>query len=307
MRLETSPEDIQGMAAAEGILTARGGMTSHAAVVARGMNVCCVAGAAEIKVNEAAGTLTVNGQVFKEGDFISLDGNTGRFYAGKLPVVDPDMSGDFDTVLKWCESIATTEVHANCDTPHDARVAKSFGAKGIGLCRTEHMFFAEDRINIVREMIIADDTPARIKALDKLLPFQRSDFHGLLGEMSGMPVIIRLIDPPLHEFLPHEEKDQHILAKVLNIPVSAIKVTRASLAHPLHHLRVHSLHQSPQTKPPNHPTTPPQAKVESLHEFNPMLGFRGCRLGVVYPEINAMQVRAIFEVSGGVGVSCSTH
>jgi len=262
VRTETSPEDIKGMAAAEGILTARGGMTSHAAVVARGMNVSCVAGAASIKVNEAKGELSVAGKVFKEGDYISLDGNTGRFYAGQLPVVDPKINEDFDTVLKWCESIATTEVRANADTPHDAQIARNFGAKGIGLCRTEHMFFAEDRINIVREMIIAEDTPARVKALDKLLPFQRSDFHGLLGAMSGLPVIIRLIDPPLHEFLPHEDKDQHILAKVLNIPVADIK-----------------------------------AKVESLHEFNPMLGFRGCRLGVVYPEINAMQVRAIFEAS----------
>lgn len=262
VRLETSPEDIKGMAAAEGILTARGGMTSHAAVVARGMNVCCVAGAADIKVDEDKGILLAGGKTFKEGDFLSLDGNTGRFFSEKLPVVDPDVSGDFDTILNWCSSIATTDVMANADTPHDAQVARNFGAKGIGLCRTEHMFFAEDRINIVREMIIASDTEARIKALDKLLPFQQSDFHGLLGAMTDLPVIIRLIDPPLHEFLPHEEKDQVHLASVLGTTPEAIK-----------------------------------AKVEELHEFNPMLGFRGCRLGVVYPEINAMQVRAIFQAS----------
>jgi pyruvate,orthophosphate dikinase len=262
VRLETSPEDIKGMAAAEGILTARGGMTSHAAVVARGMNVCCVAGASDIKVDEEGGTLTVAGKTFKENDFISLDGNTGKFYSGKLPVVDPEVSGDFDTVLKWCSEVATTEVRANADTPHDAQVALNFGARGIGLCRTEQMFFAEDRINIVREMIIAANTDARVKALDKLLPFQRADFHGILGVMSGLPVIIRLIDPPLHEFLPHEEKDQEHLAKVLGTSAATIK-----------------------------------AKVDDLHEFNPMLGFRGCRLGVVYPEINAMQVRAIFQAS----------
>jgi pyruvate,orthophosphate dikinase len=262
VRLETSPEDIKGMAAAEGILTARGGMTSHAAVVARGMNVCCVAGASSIKVDESAKKLTVDGKTFGELDYVSLDGNTGKFYEGKMPVIDPEINTDFETVLSWCSEIATTEVRANADTPHDAQVARGFGAQGIGLCRTEHMFFAEDRINIVREMIIAKDTVAREKALTKLLPFQRSDFHGLLGAMSGLPVIIRLIDPPLHEFLPHEEKDQITLSKVLNVPVSDIKAT-----------------------------------VESLHEFNPMLGFRGCRLGVVYPEINAMQIRAIFEAS----------
>lgn len=262
VRLETSPEDIKGMAVAEGILTARGGMTSHAAVVARGMNVCCIAGASEIKVDEEKGTLLVGGVTFKEGDWISLDGNSGKFFKEKLPVVDPDPSGDFNTILDWCSEIATTEVRANADTPHDAAVARSFGAKGIGLCRTEHMFFAEDRINIVREMIIAKDTPAREVALAKLLPFQRSDFYGLLGEMSGLPVIIRLIDPPLHEFLPHELKDQEILAKELGLSVGDI-----------------------------------QSKVEELHEFNPMLGFRGCRLGIVYPEINAMQIRAVFEAA----------
>lgn len=262
VRLETSPDDIKGMAAAEGILTARGGMTSHAAVVARGMNVCCVAGASSIKVDESAGVVSVGGKTFKENDWISLDGNTGKFYGGQLPVVDPDTSGDFNTILEWCAEIATCDVRANADTPHDAQVARGFGANGIGLCRTEHMFFAEDRINIVREMIIAKDTPAREVALAKLLPFQRSDFHGILGAMSGLPVIVRLIDPPLHEFLPHETKDQEVLAGVLKVPVGEIA-----------------------------------AKVAELHEFNPMLGFRGCRLGVVYPEINAMQIRAIFEAS----------
>lgn len=262
-RLETSPEDIVGMAASEGVLTARGGMTSHAAVVARGMNLPCVAGCNDITVNEAKGELFVKGVQFKEGDFLTLDGNTGNFYGGKMAVEDPKLDGDFHTVLEWCTEIATMQVHANADTGHDAKVALGFGAQGIGLCRTEHMFFAADRILAVREMIIADNLKDRNVALDKLLPFQIADFKQILGAMSGLPVIIRMIDPPLHEFLPQETKEQQELADVVaGGDVSVIK-----------------------------------KKVASMHEFNPMLGFRGCRLGVVFPEITAMQARAIFLAS----------
>lgn len=261
-RLETSPEDITGMVASEGVLTARGGMTSHAAVVARGMNLPCIAGCNDI-TDITVNSVTIKGKVFKEGDWFSLDGNTGNFYLGKLAVEDPKVDENFQAILGWCKEFRTMEVRANADTPHDALVARNFGADGIGLCRTEHMFFAADRILAVREMIIADNTADRVKALDKLLPFQRADFKGILGAMDGLPVIIRLIDPPLHEFLPHDAKEQQALADVVaGGDISVIK-----------------------------------AKVDSLHEFNPMLGFRGCRLGVVYPEINAMQIRAIFEAS----------
>lgn len=263
VRLETSPEDITGMNASQGILTARGGMTSHAAVVARGMNVPCVAGCSEIAVNEKKKTLTVGDKEYQEGAWLSLDGNTGNFYAGKLAVEDPVLDDNFHKVIRWCKESSSMVVRANADTPHDAQVAKSFGAGGVGLCRTEHMFFAPDRILAVREMIIAETKEARQRALDKLLPFQREDFKGILGAFSGQPVIIRLLDPPLHEFLPHEDREQQALAdQVANGDISVIK-----------------------------------KKVAALHEFNPMLGFRGCRLGVVYPEINAMQMRAIFEAS----------
>jgi pyruvate,orthophosphate dikinase len=263
VRLETSPEDISGMAAAEGILTARGGMTSHAAVVARGMNVCCIAGCSDITVNEAKGYFSVkNGPTFKFGDWLSLDGNTGNFYHGKIAESEPDLHGEFGTLLQWSDAFRTMGVQANADTPKDAKIARDFGATGIGLCRTEHMFFNKERIVSVRKMILADNKEARVKALNELLPYQRADFHGILEAMDGCPVIIRLIDPPLHEFLPHDDKDIHELANQLGVSVAAVK-----------------------------------AKVESLHEFNPMLGFRGCRLGVVYPEINAMQVTAIFEAA----------
>jgi pyruvate,orthophosphate dikinase len=232
-------------------------------VVARGMNLPCICGAAELSVNEDAKTFTVGKNTYKEGDWLSLDGNTGKYYAGKLPVEDPQMTDDFMKILEWSREVATMEVRANADTPKDAQVARGFGAQGIGLCRTEHMFFGADRILPMREMIIADTKEAREKALAKLLPIQRSDFYGVMGEMSGLPVIIRLIDPPLHEFLPHEEKEQQEVAnQVAGGDINVIK-----------------------------------AKVAALHEFNPMLGFRGCRLGVVYPEINAMQVRAVFEAS----------
>lgn len=263
VRNETSPEDILGMAASQGILTARGGMTSHAAVVARGMNLPCISGCADITVDEKNKTVVIDGKVYHEGDFLSLDGNTGKFYAGQLPTLAPQLDADFHTVMGWCDEFADIEVRANADNETDAAIASEFGAKGVGLCRTEHMFFQPDRILAVREMIIADTEEARRKALDKLLPFQRKDFYGILGSMSDKPVIIRLIDPPLHEFLPHEEKDLQILADdIAGGDVSVIK-----------------------------------RKVDSLHEMNPMLGFRGCRLGVVYPEINEMQIRAIFEAS----------
>lgn len=263
VRTETSPEDITGMTVSQGILTSRGGMTSHAAVVARGMNLPCISGASDVVVNEHAKTFACGGKTYKEGDWMSLDGNTGAFYEGKLPVQDAKLDANFHKILQWAREASSMQVRANADTPHDAQVARKFGAQGIGLCRTEHMFFGADRILPMREMIIASDTKAREKALAKLLPIQRGDFHGILGEMSGLPVIIRLIDPPLHEFLPHEEKEQQEVAnQVAGGDISVIK-----------------------------------KKVAALHEFNPMLGFRGCRLGVVYPEINAMQVRAIFEAS----------
>jgi pyruvate,orthophosphate dikinase len=263
VRLETSPEDISGMAAAEGILTARGGMTSHAAVVARGMNVPCIAGCSELTVNEEAGIFSISGQTFKKGEWITLDGTTGVFFAGKLEVEEPKVAGEFATFMGFAKEFQTMDVRANADTPHDAQIARSFGANGIGLCRTEHMFFKAERIFAVREMILANDLAGRQKALDKLLVFQRNDFYGLLKEMSGLPVIIRLLDPPLHEFLPHEDKEQQELANA--IAGGNVQVIKD--------------------------------KVHSLAEFNPMLGFRGCRLGIVYPEINAMQVRAIFEAS----------
>lgn len=262
-RLETSPEDISGMASAEGVLTARGGMTSHAAVVARGMGICCVSGCSAITIDEEAGVFSAGGVSFKEGDWISLDGSTGYFYKGEMPVIRPKISGDFKTFMGYCHKYTNLEVFTNADNPHDAQVAKDFGAKGIGLCRTEHMFFNEERIFSVRKMIMAADTKEREAALAELLPYQRADFKGLMDVMSGHTVIIRLLDPPLHEFLPHEEKEQRILADAIaGGNIQAIK-----------------------------------DKVDSLSEFNPMLGFRGCRLGVVYPEINAMQVKAIFQAA----------
>ncbi|MDB5598759.1 MAG: pyruvate phosphate dikinase [Xanthobacteraceae bacterium] len=262
VRVETSPEDIHGMHAAEGILTTRGGMTSHAAVVARGMGKPCVSGAGSLRVDYNAGTLTIAGQVFKKGDNITIDGSTGQVLAGKVAMVEPEMSGEFGTLMGWADSVRTLGVRANADTPADARVAIKFGAEGIGLCRTEHMFFDEDRILAVREMILADEEGARRKALAKLLPMQRADFVELFVIMQGLPVTIRLLDPPLHEFLPHTEKD---IAEV----AASLKTDPAKLRH----------------------------RAQELHEFNPMLGFRGCRLAIVYPEIAEMQARAIFEAA----------
>ena len=262
VRVETSPEDLSGMDAAEGILTARGGMTSHAAVVARGMGKCCVSGAGGIKVSYKDRTMTADGEVYKEGDFISLNGTSGIVYSGKIKTVDPEVSGDFAKLMELAEKHTRMSVRTNADTPKDSRVAREFGAKGIGLCRTEHMFFEGDRIRAMREMILANDEAGRRKALEKLLPIQREDFEGIFEAMKDLPVTVRLLDPPLHEFLPHDEKSQEEMAKEMGVSADDVK-----------------------------------AKVDSLHEFNPMLGHRGCRLGNTYPEITEMQARAIIEAA----------
>src|SRR6266705_2152808 len=262
VRVETSPEDIHGMHAAEGILTTRGGMTSHAAVVARGMGKPCVSGAGTLRVDYAAGTLSVAGQTFRQGDQVTIDGSTGQVLAGRVPMIEPELSGEFSTLMGWADSVRKLGVRANADTPNDARVALKFGAEGIGLCRTEHMFFEEDRIRAVREMILADDEKSRRAALTKLLPMQRTDFVELFEIMQGLPVTIRLLDPPLHEFLPHSEEE---IADV----AAAMGADPKKLAD----------------------------RARDLHEFNPMLGFRGCRLAIAYPEIAEMQARAIFEAA----------
>jgi pyruvate, phosphate dikinase len=262
VRLETSPEDIEGMVASEGILTVRGGMTSHAAVVARGMGTCCVAGCGDIKVNEKAKTFEAAGDVYHEGDYISLDGSTGNVYGKAIKTVDPEISGYFGTFMAWADEIRTLKVRTNADTPRDARKAIKFGAEGIGLCRTEHMFFDEDRIPAVREMIISKTEGQRRRALEKLLPMQREDFIGIYEAMEDRPVTIRFLDPPLHEFLPTEDEDIKDLAKEMDLTPEELKST-----------------------------------IESLHEFNPMMGHRGCRLTVSYPEIAEMQTRAIIEAA----------
>ncbi len=262
VRLETSPEDLKGMYAANGILTARGGMTSHAAVVARGMGKCCVSGAGDVKVNYKTRSFTVDGKTFKEGDWISLDGSTGRIYEGKVATHEPEVKGNFANLMDLAEKFTKMKVRTNADTPHDATVAREFGAVGIGLCRTEHMFFEGDRIVAMREMILSDTEEGRRKALKKLLPYQREDFEGIFEAMKGYPVTIRLLDPPLHEFVPHEEKNQAEMAKEMGISPEEVK-----------------------------------SKVESLYEMNPMLGHRGCRLGNTYPEITEMQARAIIEAA----------
>jgi len=262
VRIETSPEDLRGMHAAEGILTARGGMTSHAAVVARGMGKCCVSGAGDVAVDYKARTMTIKGVTFKEGDWMSLNGTTGEVYEGKVATITPQLSGNFGKIMDLADKYTRMYVRTNADTPHDAQVARDFGAKGIGLCRTEHMFFEGERIWAVREMILADDLAGRQKALDKLLPIQRGDFEGILEAMDGFGVTIRLLDPPLHEFTPNEPEAQQEMAEKLGVDVKIVK-----------------------------------EKVESLHEFNPMLGHRGCRLGNTYPEITEMQARAIIEAA----------
>ena len=263
VRLETSPEDIEGMNDAEGILTIRGGMTSHAAVVARGMGRCCVSGCGELKIDEEKKTLTTkDGKVFKEGDYISLDGSTGNVYGEQIKTVEPEFSGDFGTFMKLVDEVKTLGVRANADNPKDASVAHKYGAEGIGLCRTEHMFFEKDRIFAFRQMIAAETLEQREKALEKILPYQREDFEGLFREMDGLPVIIRYLDPPLHEFLPHTDEEIKPLAKELGVTFESLK-----------------------------------SRVESLKEFNPMMGHRGCRLAVTYPEIAKMQTRAVIEAA----------
>ena len=265
VRIETSPEDLKGMLDAAGILTQRGGMTSHAAVVARGMGKCCVSGAGELQIDYKARTIKIGEYTIKEGDWISLNGSTGEVYLGQVATQAADLSGDFGKLMELAGKYATMKVRANADTPKDAEQAFAFGAEGIGLCRTEHMFFEGERIKAVREMILADDEAGRRVALAKLLPMQRGDFEGLFKAMKGYPVIVRLLDPPLHEFAPNTEKEQKEMADALNIPVEKVA-----------------------------------ARVESLHEVNPMLGHRGCRLGNTYPEITEMQARAIIEAAMNV-------
>jgi pyruvate,orthophosphate dikinase len=266
VRVETSPEDIHGMHAAEGILTTRGGMTSHAAVVARGMGKPCVSGAGSLRVDYAAGTVSVAGRTFRQGDVITIDGSTGQVLAGRVPMIEPELSGEFAILMGWADELRKLGVRANADTPNDARIALKFGAEGIGLCRTEHMFFEEGRIRVMREMILADDEQSRRAALDKLLPMQRADFTELFEIMQGLPVTIRLLDPPLHEFLPHTEDE---IAEV----AAAMNADPKKLAD----------------------------RARGLAEFNPMLGFRGCRLAIAYPEIAEMQARAIFEAAVAAG------
>ena len=262
VRIETSPEDLAGMSAAEGILTARGGMTSHAAVVARGMGKCCVSGAGAIQVDYKAKTVKIEGVTYKEGDYISLNGSTGQVYAGEIPTKAAELSGDFKALMDLCDKYTHLQVRTNADTPHDAAVARAFGAKGIGLTRTEHMFFDDQKIIAMREMILAKDSEGREKALAKLLPYQKADFKGILEAMDGLPVNIRLLDPPLHEFVPHDLKGQEQMAKEMGVSVEEI-----------------------------------QTRVAQLAENNPMLGHRGCRLGITFPEITAMQTRAILSAA----------
>jgi pyruvate,orthophosphate dikinase len=260
VRVETSPEDIHGMHAAVGILTCRGGMTSHAAVVARGMGRPCVSGAGNIKIDYAAKFFKVDNTEVKEGDIITIDGSTGEVMLGEVKTINPDISGDFSQMMKWADEVRTLKIRANAETPLDSRTARGFGAEGIGLCRTEHMFFDEERILYVRQMILSKTKEDRLRALDKILPFQRKDFVEIFTIMKGLPVTVRLLDPPLHEFLPKTEKEIDIVAKSLKIHSSEIK-----------------------------------NRINYLHEENPMLGHRGCRLAISFPEIYEMQCRAIFE------------
>lgn len=262
VRTETCPDDIAGMNMAQGVLTARGGMTSHAAVVARGMGKCAVVGCEEIHIDEKNKKFTVRGITVSEGEWLSLNGNTGEVVLGKVPLVEPELTGEFGEFMKWADEVRRLKVRANADVPRDANVSRKFGAEGIGLCRTEHMFFAEDRLPFMQEMIIAENEEERQKALDKLLPFQKEDFKGLFREMRGLPVTIRTLDPPLHEFLPKNLKEAEELSKKIGVPVEKI-----------------------------------WEKSQQLHEFNPMLGHRGCRLGITYPEITRMQARAIMEAA----------
>ena len=263
VRLETSPEDIEGMNLAHGILTVRGGMTSHAAVVARGMGTCCVSGCGELRIDEDKKEVTTkDGKTYKEGDWMSLDGSTGNVYGERIKTVEPEISGDFETFMNWADEVRTLKVRTNADTPKDAIQARKFGAEGIGLCRTEHMFFEADRIFNFRRMITAETVEKREEALEKILPYQREDFEGLFRAMKGYGVTIRFLDPPLHEFLPHTDEEIKPLAESLGMTFEALK-----------------------------------ARVESLKEFNPMMGHRGCRLSITYPEIARMQTRAVIEAA----------
>ncbi|MCB1512104.1 MAG: pyruvate, phosphate dikinase, partial [Hyphomicrobiaceae bacterium] len=262
VRIETSPEDIHGMHAAAGILTTRGGMTSHAAVVARGMGRPCVSGAGALRIDYKAQTMTVAGTVFQKGDVLTIDGSTGEVLRGAVTMQQPELSGDFGVLMGWADEARRMKVRTNADTPRDAQQAREFGAEGIGLCRTEHMFFEEKRILAMREMICSETEDGRRAALAKILPMQRQDFHELFTIMSGLPVTIRLLDPPLHEFLPHEDAEAEAVATALDVPLARLK-----------------------------------ERIAELHEFNPMLGFRGCRLALRYPEIPEMQARAIFEAA----------
>ena len=262
VRLETTPEDIEGMAAAQGVLTVRGGMTSHAAVVARGMGTCCVSGCGEININEHEKYFTLNGETFKEGDYISLDGSTGNIYKGDIKTAPASISGDFGRLMSWADSYRTLGVRTNADNPRDTKKAIELGAEGIGLCRTEHMFFEEDRIPKIRKMILSDTVEDREKALNELIPFQKGDFKAMYKELKGLPMTVRYLDPPLHEFLPTLEEDIIALAKDMNVTVEHLK-----------------------------------EKCNALHEFNPMMGHRGCRLAVTYPEIAKMQTRALMEAA----------
>ena len=262
VRLETSPEDIEGMKAAEGILTVRGGMTSHAAVVARGMGECCVSGCQEIVMDEERKRVTLGGKVCKEGDWLSIDGSTGNIYDGVIPTVDAKIAGEFGRIMMWADKFRKLKVRTNSDTPRDAKKARELGAEGIGLCRTEHMFFSQSRITPFREMICADTVEEREIALNKILPFQQDDFEQLFEALDGQPVTIRFLDPPLHEFVPHTEDEIALLAKTTHKPISRIKEI-----------------------------------IDSLHEFNPMMGHRGCRLCVTYPEIAVMQTKAVIRAA----------
>jgi pyruvate,orthophosphate dikinase len=262
IRVETAPEDFHGMVAAQAILTSRGGMTSHAAVVARGMGKPCVAGAGDVRVDYSVPKATIGDVTINKGDWVTLDGSTGEVFVDRLPTIAPELSGDFAAFMEWVDEFRTINVRTNADTPHDSTVARSFGAEGIGLCRTEHMFFEGDRIDAVREMILAETEDARRTALSKIEPLQQQDFEGIFRAMNGFPVTIRTLDPPLHEFLPHGEENVQAAAQKLNVSPDTLK-----------------------------------ARINSLHEFNPMLGFRGCRLGISYPEITEMQARAIFKAA----------
>ena len=260
--METSPEDIHGMHAAQGILTARGGMTSHAAVVARGMGRPCVSGASAVSIDRATKTLRIGSHELKEGDLLTLDGATGQVMAGEVPTIEPELAGDFAVLMEWADKHRRMRVRTNAETPDDCRMARQFGAEGIGLCRTEHMFFDANRISAVRQMILADDEKGRRAALEKLLPEQRKDFREIFEVMAGLPCTIRLLDPPLHEFLPHGDEEFEELANASGVGIDHLK-----------------------------------RRAGELHEFNPMLGHRGCRLGITFPEIYEMQARAIFEAA----------